>query len=336
MKTFIAALAVCVAPMTASAQTLQPPSKKAALHLGSTPWSPFTNEPGKARLAIDLVHEALKRIGVAAETSIVPDGALTPALLQGKFQGSPALWRDPEREKTLVYSKPYLENRMVLVALKGVDVSAPALPALAGKRVAIVDGYAYGDGLKSAKGPSFVSASTVEQSLEKVLRGEADYALMDDLVVQHVVASYPEQAKARLAIGTEPMLVRTLHFALRRDVIGAQSIVDGFDAEIVKMIADRSYHRLLQFGWIQADADGDGRTEWVPASDAAGTEPPVRRYEVLTVTAKTASPDPGKLRLYLGGKVYEGWTDVPEKYKVMDKYRSAHGSQMAPLFTIRW
>jgi hypothetical protein len=29
----------------------------------------------------------------------------------------------------LVYSKPYLENRLVLVARHGDDVSAPALPA---------------------------------------------------------------------------------------------------------------------------------------------------------------------------------------------------------------
>ena len=66
-----------------------------------------------------------------------------------------------------------------------------------------------------------MAASTVEESLEKVLAGEADYVLMDELVVQYLLTNYPEEVKARLAIGTEPLLVRTLHFALRRDVPGA-------------------------------------------------------------------------------------------------------------------
>ena len=103
-----------------TAQTTPATPKRAALHLGSTPWSPFTNEPGKPRYAIELVEAALRRLEISAETAIVPDGTLTPALLEGRFDGSPALWRDPEREAKLVYSKPYLENRLVLVARRGV------------------------------------------------------------------------------------------------------------------------------------------------------------------------------------------------------------------------
>ena len=95
------------------------------------------------------------------------------------------------------------------------------------------------------------------------------------------------------------------------------------------MIADHSYHLLLQVGWIQADVDGDGRTELVPASDQAGTDPPVRRYELVTVTAAGRSPK-GPKRFFIGGQVYEGWTNVPEKYKVMDTNRTAVGSPGRP------
>src|SRR5262245_35292984 len=319
----------------ATAQTVaEAATKRAALHLGSTPWSPFTNEPGKPRFAIDLVHEALERLGISEETTIVPEGTLTPALREGRFDGSPAMWRDTDREESLVYSKPYLENRLVLVAQHGHDVSAPQLAALGGKRIALVDGYAYGDDLKDAKGPIYVSSSTVEESVEKVLAGEADYALVDELVVQYLLTNYAEQAKERLAIGSEPLVIRSLHFAVRRKVPGAQSIVDRFDAELTKMIADHTYHRLLQLGWIEADIDGDGRMEAVPASDAAGQAPPVRRYELVTVTGPPA-PD-SKARFYLGGKVYEGWSNVPDRYKVIDKDKTAWGSQVAPVFSIKW
>jgi polar amino acid transport system substrate-binding protein len=327
--------AALAAPAVTPAQTVGDAApKRAALHLGSTPWSPFTNEPGKPRFAIDLVHAALERLGISEETTIVPEGTLTSALQEGRFDGSPAVWRDAEREESLVYSQSYLENRLVLVAQRGHDVSAPQLAALSGKRIALVDGYAYGDDLKDVKGPVYVSSSTPEDSVEKVLAGDADYALVDELVVQYLLANYPEQAKTRLAIGSEPLIVRSLHFALRKKVPGAQSIVDRFDAELSKMIADHTYHRLLQLGWIEADIDGDGRMENVPASDAIGQAPPVRRYEIVTVTGPPAPES--KKRFYLGGQVYEGWSNVPDKYKVIDKDRTAWGSQVAPVFAIKW
>jgi polar amino acid transport system substrate-binding protein len=325
-------LAAGIAPTASTAQTA---TQLTTLHLGSTAWSPFTNEPGKPQFAIDLVHAALERIGITADTTIVPDGTLTPALLAGRFDGSPALWRDPQREAALLYSKPYLENRLVLVARRGTDVSAAALGGLSGKRVAIVGGYAYGETLKDPNGPQYVAATTVEETLKKVLAGDADYALMDELVIQYLVTNYADEVRSRLAIGTKPVLVRTLHFAVRRDVPGAQSIVDRFDAELGRMIADHSYHRLLQVGWIQADVDGDGRTEWVPATDLAGKKPPTVRYDLSAVTAPEAKPE-AKKRFYLGGQVYEDWSKVPDRYKVTDTNKTPWGSQVAPVFSFTW
>jgi hypothetical protein len=308
LKLLVAAVAVIgLLPSSASSQ----PPKAAALQLGATPWSPFTDSAGKARFAIDLVHRALKRAGVSAETAIVADGTLTPALLAKRFHGSPAMWRDQDR--------------------------APSLGALFGKRISIVNGYSYGDALPASNGPTFVPATTVEDSLQQVLSGKADYALIDALVVEYLVNTYPAEVKSRLAIGTIPMVVKPLHFALRRDVPGAQSIIDRFNAELTRMIADRSYHVLLHVAWITADADGDGRMELVPATDRAGQAPPVHRYELVTVTASSTDIEPPtKLRFYLGGKVYEDWGSVPEQYKKIEANKTPWGSQVAPLFSFKW
>src|SRR5688500_11882256 len=109
---FVLPLILLLAVTTSSAQTR-------VLRLASPPWSPFTNAPGKARFALDLVHAALGRIGITAETAIIDEGRLTPALINGEFDGSAALWRDDAREKALIYSRPYLENRLVLVGRRG-------------------------------------------------------------------------------------------------------------------------------------------------------------------------------------------------------------------------
>ena len=66
------------------------------------------------------------------------ESRLTPSLLSGEFDGSAALWKDTERERALIYSEPYLENRLILVGRQGSDVSATTLAGLASKRIALV------------------------------------------------------------------------------------------------------------------------------------------------------------------------------------------------------
>jgi ABC-type amino acid transport substrate-binding protein len=96
---------------------------------------------GQPRFALDLVEAALGRIKLTANTTIVEPARFTPALLSNTFDGSGAAWKDAERERALIFSQPYLENRPILVGRKDEDVSAASLTDLKGKRIAIVEGY---------------------------------------------------------------------------------------------------------------------------------------------------------------------------------------------------
>jgi len=281
------------------------------LHLASTPWSPFTNSPGKPRLALDFVHTALERLGISSDTTIIEESKLTPFLLNGVFDGSAALWKDPDRERALIYSRPYLENRLILVGKKGSDVSAKTLADVAGTRLALVEGYAYGDALKRSSGPTYVPSLSEEDSLQKVFNGSADYTLMDELVVEYILKNHSEEARSRLAFGSSPLVVRTLHLALSRKLPDAQRIIDLFNAERLAMIADRSYHRLLQLDWIEADVDGDGHPEYVPRTDHPGPNLPNHTYPLFkTTTGPSRNP-----HFYLGGKIYPSWSAVPSAHK---------------------
>ena len=127
---------------------------------------------------------------------------------------------------------------------------------------------------------------------------------------------HAEEARTRLDFGQDPLLVRTLHLAVNRSLPDAESIISRFDAELRGMVADRSYHRLLQVEWIEADVDGDGLAEYVPADDQAGPDEPIRAYElrsiVWPVEERVRSP-----RFFMGGNVYQGWSTVPQSYKVL-------------------
>lgn len=324
-----AAASLAVALSIVAALSIALGAQIVPLRLVSTAWSPFTNAEGHPRFATDLVDTALGRAGIKTNTTIVEPAAFTPALLTGAYDGTAAAWKDPERERVLAFSEPYLENRLILVGRKGADVSATTLAALKGKKVGIVGGYSYGD-IEGA-GPTFVKSKGEEDSLTQLLRGQTDYALMDDLVVEYLVENYAKEAQTRLQIGSTPLIKRPLYFAIRRSRPDADAIVSQFNAQLRNMIVDRTYHKILHVDWIVADIDGDGIPEYIPATDQAGKTAPEHAYSLSSTVKPATSP-----HFYLGGTIYSDWATVPDKYKITGSQHPDPSRSTASVFKFVW
>lgn len=329
MRLFFGGVVLACLSLTPVAHSQQE-AQKTTLRLVSTPWPPFTNEV-EPRFALDLVEAALGRVSMGATTTIVEPSAFTPSLLSNAFDGSAAAWKDPERESALVFSQPYLENRLILVGRRDQDVSAATLADLKGKRIAIVEGYAYGEGVTSS-GAMLIPARSEEDSLAQLLANKADYVLMDDLVVQYILSNYPNEAKTRLNVGSKPLLTRPLYFAVRRSYPNASTIISRFNSQLRGMIADKTYHRLLHVAWIRADVDGDGIPEYVPQSDKAGSVQPAHAYSLFAEASSAESPK----RFYYGGTIYTDWASVPNQYKVEDPRYPDPRRSTASIFRFVW
>ncbi|HVJ26038.1 MAG TPA: transporter substrate-binding domain-containing protein [Vicinamibacterales bacterium] len=314
----------------------------APLTLVSTIWPPFTDESGRPRFALDLVETALDRTGRKARITLVTPTQFTSALVSGAFDGSAAVWKDAERERALLFSRPYMENRLVLVGRFGADVSARTIRDLEGKRVALVEGYAYGEETENS-GAVLVRSSSEEDSLALLLKGAVDYTLMDDLVVAYIVRNHPKESSTRLQIGST-LVKRELYLAIRRSRSDAQAIITDFNAQLTSMIADRTYHRLLQVDWIEADINGDSVLEYVPREDRAGTTEPKRVYALFSppqTSIRLGEPKPGsdapvKPGFYVGGNIYSDWASVPDSYKVNTSRPPDPKRSTASIFNFRW
>jgi len=287
------------------------------LRLASTRWPPFTDQAGEPALALELVSAALRRAGYASNTDIVPDGELTEALRQGRYDGSAALWRSADREEFLLYSDAYLENRLVLIGHKDSVVEVGSLAELAGKRVGLVVGYAYGPDIEGASAPVFVRGASTDQNLRDLLDGKLDYALIDALVAHYLVQQYPQQSAQHFAIGETPVSTRTLHLGLRKDLPHAAAAIEAFNRELAQMRSDGTYNEVLQLRWIRADIDGDGTAELVAGGERVGTAPPATSYELLAPQPSSADA-PAKqapARFVVRGVPYDTWDAVPETYR---------------------
>ena len=185
-------------------------------------------------------------------------------------------------------------------------------------------------------GPAFVPSRTEQDSLKQLLDGAVDYTLMDELVVQYIVSNYAEQARTRLQLGSTPLVTRQLYLAVRRTLPDAESIVTRFNAQLRGMIADHTYHRLLHLDWVRADIDGDECTRARAAERSPGRGRAQRAYSLI-FTEPSVMPTPKtEGRFLLGGSIYDGWTTVPDKFKVEDPKRPDPNRSTAVIFRFAW
>jgi polar amino acid transport system substrate-binding protein len=298
---------------------------EAPIRLVADVWPPFTDVEGNPRDAIDVVESALLRGGLRSEFKIETWSSAMRLLEQGKVDGAPAMWKDPAREKYLLFSKPYLENRLVLVGRKGSDVAAASIDAIQGS-LALTRGYAYGDTVTKTEKGQRIYCDDDAACLRLVLAKRADYLLLDELLVRHLFRLDKARAEKLLSVGQVPLVTRALHFALRAKHPHAAEIIAAFDRNIAGMIADGTYNRVLHVPWVQADVDGDGVAEYVGSAQVVSktdTDPNVSNasYPIFGGPSASAPAAAGAGRIpdrsvhrapayLIDGKSYNSWGDA--------------------------
>ena len=286
-------------------------SQNQNLKLASDIYPPFTDVEGEKGFALEIVQEALNRGGVQIDPTITGFTEVLDGINTGTYHGSAALWKTEDRENYLLYSEPYLENRLILVGRKGSDVSAKSLKELKDKKVAIISGYAYGASVYTSIDVVLIPGKSDQENLEKLLTFKTDYMLVDELLISYLLNYQLNDISRFLEIGSEAFMIQPLHLAILKNMPNAQKIIEDFNSNINTMMSDGTYNKILELNWIQSDVDGDGVLELVLHGDSAGREAPASYYKLMTETAMTESTE----RYYINGEVYDGWQVVPTKYK---------------------
>ena len=281
------------------------------LKLSFDVWPPFTNVQEEKSLATDIVKTALDRVNINSVLVVSDFELVTEGISSGNFDGSPALWKSKEREQTLMFSDPYLENQLILVGRKGSDVGQTSFSELGQKRIGLVKDYAYGDSLMKVKDLQLVYGNNDQENLVNLCSDKIDLMLVDALLIQYLLEFELNDVSALLEFASRPIIVRPLHFALRKETPNVDGIMALFNEEIKKMMSDGSYNKLLGLHWIKADIDGDGTLEIVLNGESAGTEAPENAYGVYSSDAGNND------QYYIGGQYYNSWEEVPDKYKVI-------------------
>jgi len=191
------------------------------LKLASDIWPPFTNSEKEKSIALEIVHQALSQSNIESTTSILKFRDVIDGIESNTYDGSAALWKTAEREKTMLFSEPYLQNQLVLVANKNTNVENPNLQ---GKKLGLIEGYAYGDEITANKKTEFVFSKNNQENLEKLFSGEIDYFLVDNLLIQYMLEYQVNDVNKYLEIAQKPYSKKSLHFAINQKVPNAEKL----------------------------------------------------------------------------------------------------------------
>ena len=88
---------------------------KDSLRLSNDAWPPFIIKGRERGTAEMLVCQALERSGWPCMVEVKEWETVLNEARIGAIDGIAAAWRDPERETYLLFSEPYLTNRIVPV-----------------------------------------------------------------------------------------------------------------------------------------------------------------------------------------------------------------------------
>ena len=79
--------------------TLFTNAQERQLSLAADLWPPFTDIEGEKSILTDLVQEALNRIEIQSTVETIAFTEIFNEINSGKFDGSPALWINDQREE---------------------------------------------------------------------------------------------------------------------------------------------------------------------------------------------------------------------------------------------
>jgi polar amino acid transport system substrate-binding protein len=198
-------------------------------------------DDGHAGFDIDIVSEALKRIGRSTETSFMPWKRALELAERGEYDGLCSCSHTKEREAKLLFSDELGAVSVGLFA-RSEDTLAGigAVADLKDRKVVTVGGYNLEAELITA-GAQVEATASDKNALDMLVAGNVDLLYGYELTTKHFIASDPRSSSiAYREIGRNPY-----YFCLSRAMPAAAAAMQGFNRSLKDMAADGSVQRIL-------------------------------------------------------------------------------------------
>ena len=218
-----------------------------SISLVGNSWPPYVNKThAKKGLVMEIVTTALQQKGYQSRMSIEDWPRALEGIEIGIFDVVVAIWKTPEREKKLLYSKPYLVNQIKFIKMKSTEVKYQTLDDLKGYLIGVVKGYAYDEKFNHSQALIKIPKNHIIQNLLKLTQGEIDLTLGDERAIRYEINQYMSGYADRLEFLSKPLSKRGLYIAVSKQHPNAKKIISDFDQSIETMLENGTIAALIK------------------------------------------------------------------------------------------
>ena len=216
------------------------------LRLVSNQWPPYVDSSLAGQgLAVEIVTQALQKKNYQSTLTIDSWSRALEGVEIEVFDATCAIWKTPEREQGLLFSNPYLKNKISFLKKKSLSINYHQLSDLQGFIIGVLRGYAYNDEFTRSRGLMKVPGNYVIQNLQKLNQGTIELTLGDERVIKHALKQYLPKQMHTFEFLSPPLTYKGLYFAVSKSNKNAQVIIDDFNAALKEMQQDGSYDQII-------------------------------------------------------------------------------------------
>lgn len=222
---------------TCSAQTL---------NIVSSQWPPYVDDTATNKgLAVELVNKALQRKGYHPRLHIDNWQRALEGVKIGVFDASCAIWKTAERERDLLFSDPYLNNKVSFIKKKSLLVEYAHFTDLTGFIIGVVRGYAYNEAFIQSRALIKIPANHIIQNLHKLNQGSIDLSVGDERAIKYALQQYLPMHANSFEFLVPPLDYKKLYLAVSKSNKDAHTIINNFNQAIKEMKQDGSYDQIV-------------------------------------------------------------------------------------------
>lgn len=192
-------------------------------------WPPYImNSVQGSGIAHDIVADALISAGYDLEFSVKPWSRVLKETKAGENDVIIAVWKTEKRTKHFLFTDPYAHNEMLFISRNNIRFEFDTLESLKGLRVALINGYQYGNNLREYEGMIPVITLDLPNSIRYLLADKADVLMVDEDVGRWTVQGMKIPA-GKLYFSKTYFDSTPLHAAVRKSHPEAENIVSALN-----------------------------------------------------------------------------------------------------------
>jgi len=164
----------------------------------------------------------------------------------GVYDALASVWYSPEREKDLLFSKPYLRSELLILKLVSNRGVYTSLDQLQGSRVGVRTDYAYGVDFAAIPNVQLVEEDQLVPNLLNLLDGKVDFVIADQRSAAMQLHTYLKDKITQFAVVDIDLPPVERHVAASRSWPQAEKMIDEFNRALAAAQKDGSLDAIIK------------------------------------------------------------------------------------------